>query len=851
MSKQRKSTINNLGQKVSSKGGFRPWAGILMGCLLLAACQSSNIKSSKTHFLRPTDPPAYLNNGMGNPNIDSLSQNDANSENDKPEEVYTITVTEMSVRDLLFALARDAGVNIDVYPGIDGRVTLSAVDQTLPQILDRIANQVAIRYEISDETIIISPDLPFLKIYEIDYINIVRSSKSSNKVSTRLSSDNASDPGELSQSNDSNLSTSNLDTATTNQFWQSLSSNIETILNPNDGGDSQSPLSSPIESEGDDLLDLEADNLSPDSLAGESRSSGSKNKAGIMALNSEAGQISIYASAAQHERIKQLVDSIMGSVHRQVMIESTVVEVELSDQFQEGVDWDIMFNGAVDIGLKGIFSQGELFTLGRDPTPTVTSSTTSKKAIRAAIKVLETFGNTKVLSSPKIMALNNQPALLKVVKNKVFFTLESNTTKTTTGTNDEIFSTPVFDTKIHTVPVGLIMNVTPHIAKDGIVTLNVRPTITRITSSATDPNPALKANTLTTGITTDIVNSIPEIEVKEMETMMRVHSGQVAVMGGLMQDEIVNEDNGIPGLGRVPGLGILFSHKNRTVKKTELVIFLRPVIIGHNQPKTRQQRARQINPGGHIAQDARGTNRHQQIATSQKPNQEDVAPGSEPTTPASVTAMAPQQPAAVAMAPAPGIPGSYLDFTSPQGMNGAQYTPSPSRMAAQSQAYMSKPAGIAPPPARAPGSRRQQSAYQQAAYPTPQGSYPIQQANYPAQQANYPAQQTNYPAQQTAQQAAYPAQQRAQYQARPLTYGANQQSGFFVDLGSYLEQTHANDVQRKINAIGLPIQQESALVQGQTYQRVRSGPFPNQEVATQAMVKITNYTGIQARIARF
>ena len=808
---------NSLNPSSSPIGRVATWTGVLIGCLLLAACQSSNIKSSKNHFLRPTDPPVYHNPGVQVQQPEQYGQEEGNNKSEKPEEVYTITVTEMSVRDLLFALARDANKNIDVYPGIKGRVTLSAIDQTLPQILKRISKQVAIRYSINKGTIIVSPDLPFMKIYEIDYINIMRSSKSGNKISTRLSSAESDPDSELNMQDDKNQSNSTLDTETANNFWQTLEENIDIILNPrqNRANKEVATTESGSDDNGDSFLAGPEVAIDGGTLVGNTTKAKPNNKSGIQAMNKEAGQVSIYASATQHERIQELIDSIMGSVHRQVMIESTVVEVELNDRFQEGVDWDMMLSaGSIqDIGIKGIFSQGGFFSLGRDPQPssfnTSNTSANSAQAIRAAVKVLETFGNTKVLSSPKIMALNNQPALLKVVKNEVYFTLESNnSTSTVTGDNNTSGSNQTFDTKIHTVPVGLIMSVTPQIAKDGIVTMNVRPTITRITSFKNDPNPGLKAGNAS-GLANDIDNAIPEIEVKEMETIMRIHSGQVAVMGGLMQDEIVNDSTGLPVLGRVPGLGLLFSHKDRQVKKTELVVFLRPVIIGHDQPQGMNRMAAQDSNRGHIATNPRGSMPRQMAAQPMEDR-------------------APMGIAGAGMAPAtrmvPAAAGSYLDFTSPQGFNGVVNTPPPARWSNQSQSQPMGNNGIAPPPAQmALPPTMEPPTMQPAAYSPPPSS------------------------QQSSNQ--LPGVAPASYS--PAPYGEMAKSGYFVDLGSFLEQTHADDVQRKVNALGLPIRQESSQVQGRTYQRVRSGPFPNQSSATQAMAKITNYTGIQARVARF
>jgi MSHA biogenesis protein MshL len=809
MRRQNSSDIHNLNHTNPKNMLIRPWAGLLIGCVLLSACNSSNIQSSKDHFLRPTDPP-YRHNAMLNPAFNRMTPPDENQVADVPDEVYTITVTEMSVRDLLFALARDAGVNIDIYPGIDGKVTLSAIDQTLPQILDRIAKQVEIRYEINEGTIIISPDMPYLKIYEVDYINIVRSSKSSNDVSTKLSNANLSTDTDSNKADDSNMSTTSLNTDTTNNFWKTLSSNIEIILNPGVTDKSAEPVKPVVTNpEGaDDLIGLTPEQFAQENLEKAAPVAPTIPKSGIMALNSESGQISVYASAAQHERIQELLDATLGSAHRQVMIESTVVEVELSDRFQEGVDWDMMFNAASDIGLKGIFSNaGELFTLGRDPNPS--SAVTSTTAIRAAIKILETFGNTKVLSSPKITALNNQPAMLKVVQNKVFFTMKSTTSTTSvTGDTNTVTSTPTFDTKIHTVPVGLIMSVTPQISKDSIVTMNVRPTITRITQEINDPNPALRATTAN-GLGTDISSPIPEIEVKEMETVMRIHSGQVAVMGGLMQDKIENTSNGIPGLGKLPGVGFLFSHKDRIVTKTELVVFLRPVIVAHDSPKTRRRMMGQYQ--NQRPQHRAPISNQPQHMVSMQPR-EDVAPRYQNMVNA---------PMAQGMVPASAQGGSYLDFTN-----------QPRQSARHQQRAGS---GIAPPPA--PQQSAPPPGFQPAAYPAPQRQQTPANAPPPGYQQQAPA---------------YPAQQSQHIPNAPSpAKGLNQNHGFFVDLGSYLEQTHADDIQRKINAIGLPTQQNASQVKGQTYQRVRSGPFPNQEIASQAMAKITNYTGIQARVSRF
>jgi general secretion pathway protein D len=172
------------------------------------------------------------------------------------------------------------------------------------------------------------------------------------------------------------------------------------------------------------------------------------------------------------------------------------------------------------------------------------------------------------MSSPKIMALNNQTSILKVADNRVYFEIDA-TSNTTTGSTSVV--TQTFNTTLKTVPVGFVMNVTPFITENDEVILNIRPTITRILRFVNDPNPTLAA--------AGVVSPIPEIQVREMESVLRVSSGNTAVIGGLMQDTSDASNSGIPGLHDAPGIGVLFGTKTRQFGKTELVIFLRPRVL--------------------------------------------------------------------------------------------------------------------------------------------------------------------------------------------------------------------------------------------------------------------------------
>lgn len=179
--------------------------------------------------------------------------------------------------------------------------------------------------------------------------------------------------------------------------------------------------------------------------------------------------------------------------------------------------------------------------------------------------MLDTFGTVKVLSSPRISVLNNQSALLKVVENYVYFNVKADTTTTTN------IATTTYTTTPQSVSVGLVVSVTPQISDNDAVILNVRPTITSVAREVSDPNPDLKKN--------DINNLVPVIRTREIESVMRVGSGNIAILGGLMEDKIDYQTQRVPIVGQIPLIGEVVNNRNNQARKTELVIFLRPVVI--------------------------------------------------------------------------------------------------------------------------------------------------------------------------------------------------------------------------------------------------------------------------------
>ena len=265
------------------------------------------------------------------------------------------------------------------------------------------------------------------------------------------------------------------------------------------------------------------------------------------------------ATARQHEKIQEFTDQVMNNARRQVMIEATIVEVRLNDNYRQGINWSALIK-AGGKQFKLVQSSAGLPTaVGNGMFGVITNPTAA--TVTQQVSLLESFGNVKVLSSPKLSVLNNQTAIIKVVENFVYFTITGGSTSVTSGVTT---TTPATSTP-NILPVGFTMSITPQISDSDVVLFNIKPSISKLLEMVPDP--------------VNAANKIPKTQTRELESVLRVENNQIAVMGGLMQDEINNLTDAIPGVSNVPLAGELFKQRNDTSSKTELVIFLRPVVI--------------------------------------------------------------------------------------------------------------------------------------------------------------------------------------------------------------------------------------------------------------------------------
>ena len=498
-------------------------------------------------------------------------------------ETYSVVVNNIKVHDLLFALARDARLNVDIHPGISGHVTLNAIDQTLPQLLSRIAKQVDMRFELDGPNLAVMPDTPYLKHYKVDYVNMSRDVTGTVSTNTQISTSALTATGNASSAaGGGSVSRIQIENKSKNRLWESLEKNLKDLLHETDkifpeGSTETITEQTAIQSTtgtGAPAPAMQANrgNQIPPSLAGSPNPAALQNtgamvvkrmtfrEAASVIANPESGVITVRATSRQHEKVQEFLDRVMNSARRQVLIEATIVEVNLSDNYQQGIDWTN--TGSTGFALTRATNTANV-TSTSEPYGLVYKN--AAHSLNILVDMLRGFGTTKVLSSPKLTVLNNQTATLKVSEDFVYFNVKQDIASGNVNSNPVKTTT----TTPQSVSIGFFMSLTAQVSDDDIVTLNVRPSISSISGLKQDPNPDLAG----------IENKVPQIRTREIESMMRVRSGEIAVLGGLMEDRIDNKSGRFPGVGDIPVLGEIFTTRNNASSKSELVILLRPTVI--------------------------------------------------------------------------------------------------------------------------------------------------------------------------------------------------------------------------------------------------------------------------------
>lgn len=304
-----------------------------------------------------------------------------------------------------------------------------------------------------------------------------------------------------------------------------------------------------------------------------SQSQDSSNQSSLsssISTNKSAGIITIFATKKQHHEVSKYLDDVRKTASAQVLIEAKIVEVGLKEEFSAGVNWNILGSTTSVIGSTPEVVGG------------ITSGTLSlfNGNINSSIKALETFGTTRTIASPRLHAINNQKASLKFADTIVYFTITSNQNTTSNSNNDPVVASNITSTK-QELDIGTELEISPSINVDTQeIVLSIKPKLSVRGIDVVDPaSPASQTFEDSNGQTQALLNKIPQVNTRTIETIAKVKSGEVLVIGGLMRDDTTNTDSGVPFFAGIPIFGWLFKSSTKETNITETVIFIKATII--------------------------------------------------------------------------------------------------------------------------------------------------------------------------------------------------------------------------------------------------------------------------------
>lgn len=478
-----------------------------------------------------------------------------------PTPLVTVSVNQtVSLSDLLFELAEQADVDLELDQQIKGSLIFTARERPFSEVIERICSMAGLRYKFQNNVLRVEVDRPYIKNYKVDYMNIGRKSGSSIKSDLSVSGgDKSVTSGTSSSANIANTFSSNL--------WKEVDDGLKQLLAASDTAVSMASASGPTGLSALPSAASKGGAATPPPLppAGAAAAPGgapakaAEPLTATYSISKETGIISVFANERQHKLVRQFLEDFRRVSTMQILIEAKVLEVSLSDEFTAGIDW-----GSIDI--TGLSTVQASFAAPDMATPSLNifkANFDFGRGVKPVINALSRFGTVRALSSPRVTVMNSQPAVVNVTSNSIYFDIVTTTIPATAvGVPPTITKTAT----VKSAPEGVLMNVLPTANPDtNEILLAIRPTVSKVTRQIADP--------------VNVGNSIPELSVQEIDSVVKIQSGQTLIMGGLMKDENVASREGVPVMESLPVLGALFRNHGDRVEKSELVILLRATVV--------------------------------------------------------------------------------------------------------------------------------------------------------------------------------------------------------------------------------------------------------------------------------
>lgn len=474
------------------------------------------------------------------------------------EKRLEISATEVSAKEFFQAMVRGSQYNVVIHPEVAGQISLSLTNVTLMEAFTVVEEVYG--YEIIRKGNVIKVFPPGIRTETIalNYLFLKRFGSSSTSINSGGVSENDPNSGNNSRNNNSGNNGN--------------SSNNNNRRGNNNGSNQNSGVNLYTENQSDFWQELKK-SLTAFVGQGDGRS---------VIVSPQAGLITVRGLPQEISAVKKFIKDTESHLHRQVIIEAKIMEVTLNDDYQQGIKWEKVLD---QVGSAEIVYSTTGSVVGNVISNTMGginslafSKQTNGSQFNGVIELLQTQGNVQVLSSPRITATNNQKAVIKVGEDEYFVTEVSSTTTTgtSTTTTPQVELTPFFS--------GIALDVTPQISKDGSVILHVHPSVTL----TKEQNKTIEIGSQR------LVLPLAQSSVRESDTIIRANSGEVVVIGGLIETYNIDLESKTPLLGDIPFLGELFKNKSQSSQKRELVIMLKPIVVGQDTWKTQLKDARSL-----------------------------------------------------------------------------------------------------------------------------------------------------------------------------------------------------------------------------------------------------------------
>jgi MSHA biogenesis protein MshL len=453
---------------------------------------------------------------------------------------FDVVANKMSARAFYMGLVEGTPYNMVVSPDVNGTITLNLKNVTIEQTMQAVRDAYGYEYHRTSYGYEVLPRTLETQLFNVNYLDLKRVGKSLTQMSSGQISDKVSgfttgtgSSGVIQPnlgSNTNPLPSSSVDTRSDMDFWANLETTLKTMVGTDQG-----------------------------------RS---------VVVNPQGSVVIVRAFPSELHKVARYLDRIQSNLGRQVVLEAKILEVQLKDEFQSGIDWNLFGrttkpDGTLDGG--GVSQNGLLNFQHTDMKDFNSIFTLNIKGdFGALIKLLQTQGNVQVLSSPRISTVNNQKAVIKVGEDEFFVTGVS-TSNVVVGNatfpSQDVGLTPFFS--------GITLDVTPQISGTGTVILHIHPSVSTVKDQTKNIEVGTNSNNTPNVLRLPLALS----SIRESDSIVRAQNGQVVVIGGLMQNTMKEEIGGVPVISKVPFLGALFRRTNQQSIKTELVILLRPIIV--------------------------------------------------------------------------------------------------------------------------------------------------------------------------------------------------------------------------------------------------------------------------------